>query len=68
MKTEPGEKIMSTITYRRDDLFYRVYSGGLWVGSIRLVEGGYAYFPKGSKVKGETFATIDEVKRSLEAQ
>ncbi len=27
---------------------------------------GFQYCPKGSKVKGEVFSTIDEVKRSVE--
>lgn len=57
---------MSTITYRRDNLQIRVYNEGLRVGTIKPVAGGYAYSPKGSKAMGETFATIDEAKASLE--
>lgn len=57
---------MSTITYRRDNLQIRVYNEGLRVGTIKPVAGGYAYSPKGSKATGETFATIDEAKASLE--
>lgn len=56
---------MSTITYRRE---IRVYNEGLRVGTIKPVSGGYAYSPKGSKATGETFASIDDVKKSLERQ
>jgi RimJ/RimL family protein N-acetyltransferase len=41
---------------------------GKIVGAIKLVEGGFAYFPKGSR-KGfatEVFKSVREVQRSLE--
>jgi hypothetical protein len=37
------------------------------VGTISTVFGGFQYQPKGSKVFGEVFPTVDEVKLSLEA-
>ena len=36
------------------------------IGHIQTVEGGYQYKPLGSKLVGDTFATVPEVKRSLE--
>lgn len=35
------------------------------VGTIKEVEGGFAYFPKGSKKSGRTYPSIDQVKQSL---
>lgn len=43
----------------------KVYLSGKLVGHIKPVDGGFKYFPKGSKVGGETFMTIEQVKRSL---
>lgn len=41
---------------------------GKVVGHIlRKSTGGFVYAPKGSTLRGETFATVAEVKRSLEA-
>lgn len=37
-------------------------------GEIRQVEGGYQYFPTGSKVGGEILKTIGAVRATLEAQ
>lgn len=36
------------------------------IGHINKVEGGYNYKPLGSKFVGDTFASVSEVKRSLE--
>ena len=36
-------------------------------GEIREVTGGYQYFPKGSKVGGDVYPTLEEVKHSLES-
>lgn len=46
----------------------RVKLNGKRMGSIKLVEGGFRYFPKGSKkgFAGELFKTVREVQRSLE--
>ena len=38
---------------------------GKAVGTIKEVDGGFAYFPKGSKQPGETYPSIDQVKQSL---
>lgn len=63
---------MSTITYAPMPGIVnetKVYSGGLRVGTIRPVAGGFKYYPKGSKrVGGETFASVAAVKRSLEEE
>lgn len=45
----------------------KVYLGKSPVGEIRQVEGGHQYFPKGQKEGGEVFATVAQVKASLEA-
>lgn len=59
---------MSTITYVETGGEVRVYSGRLRIGTIKQasIYGGYLYQPKGSKAVGEVFATVAEVKRSLE--
>lgn len=36
------------------------------VGVIRIVKGGYAYFPNGSKQGGKVFRSVREVQYSLE--
>lgn len=39
------------------------------IGEIRVVAGGYAYFPKGRKsLMGDVFETVQAVKRSLEEE
>jgi hypothetical protein len=45
-----------------------VYLGNRRIGMIRAVKDGYAYFPKGHDDGGETFPTIQQVKRSLEEE
>lgn len=46
----------------------KVLYNGLYVGDIAKLKAGngYCYFPRNSKTTGETFATIQEVKRSIE--
>ena len=34
-------------------------------GEIRKVDGGYQYFPKGSKTGGDVFATVSAVQKIL---
>ena len=41
---------------------------GKLVGTIKLVEGGFRYFPNGQKQGGELFKTVREVQRSLEPE
>lgn len=36
------------------------------VGHIRRDGDGWRYYPKGSRIKGEIFASVNAVKRSLE--
>jgi hypothetical protein len=38
------------------------------VGEIRKVDGGYQFFPKGSKFSGDIFETVGEVQKSLELE
>ncbi|QJA43003.1 hypothetical protein [Phaeobacter phage MD18] len=38
------------------------------VGVIRKTKGGYHYKPKGTRITGESFATVEEVKASLEEE
>lgn len=45
----------------------RVRVDGKIVGEIRPTDGGFYYQPKGSKLRGDTFATAEDVRRSLEA-
>lgn len=43
-----------------------VYLLNRLVGRIHPVEGGWQYFPKGSKTGGEVHPTLDACKQSLE--
>lgn len=38
------------------------------IGHIKVVQGGWAYFPKNSQTSGEVFGTIGECKNSLEGK
>ena len=38
---------------------------GKMIGEIRQVSGGYQYFPKGQKIGGAVYGSIEAVKRSL---
>jgi hypothetical protein len=54
------------LTYENFTGGVRVLLNGKRTGEIRAAPGGgYRYQPKGSKVFGDTFATIEEVKASL---
>lgn len=44
----------------------KVFVDGKLSGAIRVVEGGFIYFPKGSRQHGDIFRTVREVQRSLE--
>jgi hypothetical protein len=44
----------------------RVKLDGKTVGAIKTVTDGFQYQPKGSKLVGEVFPTVEAVKRSLE--
>lgn len=57
-----------TIEGRRGTWRINVKLDGKVVGAIRLVEGGFRYFPKGSKrgVAGELFKTVREVQADIE--
>ena len=37
-----------------------------YTGDIKPVKGGYAYFPRGCSVSGETYLSIISVKKSLD--
>jgi hypothetical protein len=37
-------------------------------GHIRTVNGFWQYWPKGSKIAGELFPTLDECQKSLESE
>ena len=43
----------------------KVRTDGRISGEIRKVNGGYQYFPKGSKAGGEIFETLEQVQKSL---
>jgi hypothetical protein len=45
----------------------KVRLDGKIVGSIHAFNGGFQYFPKGSKTGGELFPSLEACKRSLEA-
>ena len=38
------------------------------VGAIKKTKGGFWYVPKGQKVGGDVFDTVEEVKRSIEEE
>ena len=44
----------------------KVRLDGVICGEIRKVFGGYAYFPKGVRCKGQVFPTVKGVQNSLE--
>jgi len=55
---------------RRGSWQVKVKLDGKVVGAIKITEGGFAYFPNGSR-KGfapELFKSVREVQRSLETQ
>lgn len=56
------------ITYRKKGNIITVYLSQKKVGSIRMVAGGYKYFPWRSDQGGETFKTVEECKQSLEEE
>ena len=65
---------MSVISYelaRASSSERLVYLDGKHIGDIKPVAGGFCYYPKSASGKapaGEVFATVAEVKRSLEAE
>lgn len=58
--------MQDSIKYKPSAAGVCVYLGGRRVGIIKKVTGGFAYFPKGHSA-GETFPTVEAVKRSIEA-
>ncbi len=57
----------TTITYKElSDKLVLVSLGGKHVGSIKKVENGYQYYPKGYKGGGDIFLTFAACKISLE--
>jgi len=54
---------MARITYKTETT---VILDGKAVGKIKELDGGYQYFPKGSKVGGEVFTHLRLCKDSLE--
>lgn len=64
---------MSVIEYKtieglRGSWKINVYVHGQLSGAIKLVQGGFAYFPKGSSLRGDVFKTVREVQASLETE
>lgn len=55
------------ITYKDGPDETTVYLLKRVIGHIRRDGDGWRYYPKGSRIKGESFANINAVKRSLEA-
>lgn len=53
------------ITYKVSGKNIKVYLDNKRTGTIRSCAGGYAYFIYPSGDKGDTFKSIDEVKKSL---
>lgn len=49
---------ITTVTVKMD---------GKAIGVIKEVEGGYQYFPKGSKTGGDILASVAAVRATLEA-
>lgn len=44
----------------------KVRLDGKIIGSIHTINGGFQYFPKGSKTGGKLFPSLEACKRSLE--
>ena len=59
---------MSIVTYSPTTKSgVRVYLDGKFVGEIKQVGGGWAYFPTGHML-GDVFTSISAVKKSIEAE
>jgi hypothetical protein len=55
------------ITYKRKNQNFNVYVENKLVGIIKEVpKKQYQYFPKGSKLGGKIFNSVEQVKQSLE--
>jgi hypothetical protein len=52
---------------RRGTWRVNVKLDGKVIGSIRIVQGGFTYFPRNSRQHGEVFKSVAEVQRSLES-
>jgi hypothetical protein len=60
---------MEQITYKPTSKGESVYLAGKQVGTIKAIEGGWAYFPKATKTAhGEVFQRISQVKQSIECE
>jgi hypothetical protein len=60
---------MANITYDRSTVAgIPVKLDGRRVGTIRNVRDGWQYQPTGSRHMGEVFLTVNECKRSIEAE
>ncbi len=46
----------------------KVRLDGKICGNIKVVDGGWQYFPKGRKEGGDIFPTLAEVQKSLESE
>ena len=58
-------KIMISYKPVKNSRNVKVFLKGKLVGVIEEVDGGFAYFPKGFSVKGSTFKTIEDAKKTL---
>lgn len=58
--------LKSVITYTKiNDSEFKVFLDRKHVGVIRQNSGEWRYFPKGKKIGGEPFATLEACKKSL---
>jgi hypothetical protein len=55
------------IEYEEKGGKWLVYLDGRRVGEIRVVQGGFQYFTRGSRHGGEVFPTLPLCKKSLES-
>ncbi len=59
----------SIVTYKESGKLKQnisVYIDGKRVGTIKPVPNGFAYYPLGSRTRGEVMPTVEEIKHSLE--
>ena len=57
---------MEQITYKEVGATITVRVGKRVAGAIKPDGEGYRYYPANSRLKGDLFKTVDEVKQSLE--
>jgi hypothetical protein len=67
-KQTKKEKIKMEITYKDSADETAVFLKKKFVGTIKLTENGWCYFPKNQKTGGDSFVSLQLCKKSLEEE